>query len=208
MTESRAWSQLGDGMTYNYVTGVITGEMRVDQLAYSLAGLPRYNAWTRPYWSIASHACLVAEILAANADNPPSVILGGLHHDDHEALTGDILRPMMEALPEDAQQAVKLLQGKAQRAIVRQLGIFGLISDDSSWGARIGAADLAALEAERRVLYDVRMVWGTEKWVDTRMLEDGERIMRGDFARITFGAAAADRFVARHNTLLRMAVRS
>lgn len=203
------WAQLCKGYRYDYTNGVIHGDLSIRDLAWTMAHLPRYNAWTDLcVWSLTSHGCLVAEILAANADNPPSVILGGLHHDDHEVFSGDLLSPFLWSLPPEAAEAIKLSQAKMQRAIERKLGIWGEFGCDSSWGAKIKAADLAALEAERRFLFSERLTWGTEQYVDQKMLADAERVIRGDFGKINYGPLAAERFISRHEALVKLAIRS
>lgn len=200
----RPWAQLSNGMKYDFTACEVVGDLHVEYLAHALAGTARYNAWTHPYWSVASHAVLVAEILAANADNSPRVTFGGLHHDDHEAITGDWIAPLQWALSPATQTEIRLVQVKAQRALLRGIGILDLIPDDGPSTSRIKAADLAALEAERRLLYPERMEWATEAYVDQRMLEDGDRILRNGLMDIPFGAPAAARYVARHRTLLAM----
>jgi hypothetical protein len=190
-------------MRYDYDTGVVHGGLMVGDLASSLAGINRYNAWTNIYWSVSSHACLVAEIIAAMADYSPGVVFAGLHHDDHEALTGDVLAPQQWAWSEAMQLEWNMHARRAQNAILRALGIWQyMMQVDSSAMGVVKAADIAALEAERRWLFTYRMKWGTEAIVNPKMLAAGERILAGDFARITGGPESAARYVSHHNALL------
>lgn len=196
--------QLSHGMRYDYDAGKIIGDLGIGDLAHSLAGINRYNAWTGIYWSVASHACLVAEILGAMADYDYGTILYGLHHDDHESLTGDIVNPYKQSMSNSAQAEHRNHARKAQNAILRALGIWTLVPEagETTKHAVVKAADIAALEAERRWLFSVRMTWETEKIVIPKMLDAGERILSGDFKRITGGPAAAERFVSHHAALV------
>lgn len=196
------WAQLSGNLTYDYDTGVIHGgRLTVEQVADALSGINRYNGWTFPFWSVASHACLVAEIIAAMADYGTLVILEGLHHDDHECLVGDMVQPLKQSLSDDTRIECIRASVKAQRAVQLHLGMpTGMLG--TSYNAVIKAADLAALEAERRVLFSNRMTWQTESIVNPKMLEAGERIMAGDFAEVTGGPGAAARFVRHHHALM------
>jgi len=203
----KAWGQLSRGMTYDYDAGAIRGDLRIADLAHSLAGLNRYNAWTGIYWSVASHSALVAEIIAAMADYDHATILLGLHDDDHEALIGDAIQPFKMAMSTAMKAEWDHHATKAQLAIVRALGIYGHLTADSripqeTRQAVVKAADVAALEAERLWLLTPKMPWGTEAIVNPKMLAIAQRILAGDFSRVTGGQAAADRFVGHHNALL------
>lgn len=201
---SEHWAQLLRGIQYDYGSGRIIGDLRIADLAHALAGINRYNAWTPVYWSVASHACLVAEIIAAMATYDYATMLVALHHDDHESLTNDHVQPYKQAMSESTRAELRHHAQKADRAIWRALGIWPLvqISDDESRATMVKAADIAALEAERRWLMTPRMKWSTEDVVNPRMLEAAERIMAGDLCRIPGGEPAAERFVMRHNALI------
>lgn len=191
-------AQLSHGMRYDFSSGKIDGMLTIEALAWSLAGINRYNAWTNVYWSVASHACLVAEIIAAMGAYGPEVALDGLHHDDHESLTGDQVRPFLDSLSESAQAELRVAKRRAQRAIERALGLQG----NPAAAGVVQAADLAALECERRILFGYRITWPTESMVNPKMLSYGEKILAGDFANITGGSPAAQRFVSHHNALM------
>lgn len=65
--------------------------IRLDDIAWQLATTNRYlGAASRPI-SVAEHALLVASRLA-DLGAPAATVLAGLHHDDHEAYMGDIVR--------------------------------------------------------------------------------------------------------------------
>lgn len=196
------WAKLSENLTYDYDTGIIRGgRLTVEQLADALSGINRYNSWTFPFWSVASHACLVAEIIAAMADYGTAVILEGLHHDDHECLVGDMVQPFKQSLSDDARIEYIRASRRAQKAIELHLGT-GFGSSLTAAAGVTAAADVAALEAERRVLFSNRLTWATESMVNPKMLEAGERIMAGDFAEVTGGPGAAARFVRHHYALM------
>ncbi len=198
------WSQLLDGARYDYRAGRIIGELRVEALAHSLAGINRYGAWTPVYWSVASHACLVSEIIAAMATYDDPTVLLGHHHDDHESLGGELTSPFKAAMSAPTRAELSHHAKKADRAIWRGIGIMPLIqvADDESRMAVVKAADIAALEAERRWLMVPRMRWATEDIVNARMLEAGERILAAELKQIPGGPESAARFVRNHSALV------
>jgi 5'-deoxynucleotidase YfbR-like HD superfamily hydrolase len=211
-TREGNWTQLSHGLSYDFDAGKIAGgTLDVAHLARAMSGANRYNSWTDVWWSTAAHAVLVAEILAAVPDHPPVVVLKGLHHDDHEVITGDPMSPFRTSWSLAMRKEYQYHADRAQTAIERHLGIhkwFGvLIQHAPTADAIVKMADIAALEAERLKFFSVRMHWQTESIVSMPMLETARRLLDGDFGKITGGPEAAARFVARHNTLIdRMAV--
>lgn len=199
-----AWTQLLRGIRYDYGAGRIIGDLRVGDLAHSLAGINRYNAWTPVYWPVALHACLVSETLAAMAVYDLSTVLLGLHHDDHEAMVGDVIQPFKQAMSEVMRGELRFHARRADWAIWRALGIWSLVqaSDTAERKAAVKAADIAALEAERRWLMVPRLTWETEAIVDPKVLEVAERILANDLSRIQGGQPAAERFCRDHNALV------
>lgn len=67
-------------------------DFQPEEIARSLALENRYAGSYGPY-SVAQHACLVAGVVAA-LDGDARQQLGALHHDDTEAVTGDLPRPV------------------------------------------------------------------------------------------------------------------
>lgn len=117
-----------------------------EDIAEGLSREGRYtNQCRRPY-SVAEHACLVAwrlEKLGAS----PAVCAAGLHHDDAEALTGDISRPLKKLVPE-----FKVVEDRVHAAVVAALGISGLPFDDPA----VKEADDWAMMQEAYVLMPSR----------------------------------------------------
>lgn len=64
----------------------------LNDIAVSLARTMRFNGQTMRPLSVLEHSFVVMKLA------PPRLRLAALLHDAHEALTGDITRPMMEAL--------------------------------------------------------------------------------------------------------------
>lgn len=204
MNRGEYWAQLARDASYDYHSGTFAGEVRIADVAHSLAGINRYNSWTGIYWPVASHAVLVAEILAAVPDNPPALVLGGLHHDDRETLVGDMISPFLASLSDRTYDELKRAARRAQFAIESALGIAHIVALGETARDVIKAADIAALEAERRWLFTHRLTWATETIVDPRLLEIAERILAGDFTKDLTPAFAAERYIARHNALLQV----
>lgn len=72
------------------------------------------------HYSVAEHAYLVAQRLRA-VGQPPLVQLAGMHHDDPEAFTNDIGRPMKRLLEQRAPGLVKEIEASVQAAIIEAL---------------------------------------------------------------------------------------
>lgn len=193
------WSQVCRGITYNYRTGEFSAPIFVDDIARVLSLKGRYHSWSDTEWSIASHACLVAEIIAAVPDYDRSAVMDGLHHDNHEALVGDCGTPQMQAWSFSMLLEWRAHKRRAQTAIDKQLKLHQRVVNK----AIVSAADLAALESERRILFVDRLSWPElESSVSPKLVEIGTRIMAGDFAKITRGPDAAARYVRMHKALL------
>lgn len=83
-------------------------------IALSLSNMNR--AAGRFPWSVAQHSLLVARML------PPELVLEGLLHDAHEAITGDIPTPWANWLPDNVLTVVKSAKKAVQTEIERMLG--------------------------------------------------------------------------------------
>jgi hypothetical protein len=71
----------------------------LEDVAHALARLCRYTGHVQAeHYSVAEHAVLVADRLAATGADLPTC-LAGLHHDDTEAYLGDVARPLKQLLP-------------------------------------------------------------------------------------------------------------
>lgn len=70
----------------------------VEVIAAALSKTCRYSGQARRFYSVAEHACLVEDRLRGQGA-PWWVRLAGLHHDDAEAFTSDLTRPLKLMLP-------------------------------------------------------------------------------------------------------------
>lgn len=102
-------------------------------IAHSLAHLCRFNGYTREFYSVAQHSCLVADLV------PTEHKLAALLHDATEAYLGDMTRPLKEWMP--------YYRGFEDVIWGRVCERFGLEID---LPASVLQADLIALATERR----------------------------------------------------------
>lgn len=66
-------------------------DVRIEDIAHSLARLCRFNGHTNGLYTVAQHSCAVAEVVAKSK---PAMALTALMHDAHEAYTGDMPGPL------------------------------------------------------------------------------------------------------------------
>ena len=80
----------------NWMVPVIDelAEFPAEQIAKQLGALCRYAGATPDHYSVARHSLVVAAL----APDDPQHKMAAILHDAHEALTGDILRPMTRRL--------------------------------------------------------------------------------------------------------------
>ncbi len=117
-------------------------------LAEHLGKANRYAGATDQPYSVAQHSLVVAELL------PPDEQAYGLLHDAPEAYTGDITRPMKEALAATSAAAALALHGidaAIERAVFARFGLAWPMPPDVK--ARVKHADLTALATEQRDLF-------------------------------------------------------
>lgn len=87
----------------------------VESLAFALAREHRYCGNYGEY-SVAQHAVLVSQVVDL-LGGEQSVILAGLHHDDSEAVTGDLPSPVKVLCPD-----FKELENRVNKAISLRFG--------------------------------------------------------------------------------------
>jgi len=93
-------------------------EFPAEQIARQLGKLCRYAGATPDHWSVARHSLLVAAL----APDDPEHRLAALLHDAHEAVTGDILRPMSRMLCTFSRREIAGTQQAIDRALYALLG--------------------------------------------------------------------------------------
>lgn len=116
-------------------------QIDIEDIAWSLAGLPRFLAHTKKRMSIAEHSLLVARLLADDYPEDYELQLAGLLHDAAEAYTGDIPSTLKDLLPKlvEVQAHIDLLVAEK----------FGLDSQ-RFYSAEVKKADLLALSWEAK----------------------------------------------------------
>lgn len=86
--------------------------IHLDDIAHHLSLTMRHNGGTASGYSVAEHAINVAaQLFRLTGD--PHLALAGLHHDDPEAFTGDLIRPMKRVVP-----GIKILERAIEPLIV------------------------------------------------------------------------------------------
>ena len=118
--------------------------IKLDDIAGSLAMVPRFGAQTKVFYSVAQHAVSVA--LTAERLGRPELALAALHHDSHEAFICDLPTPVKAYTGCKYQE----LADRLDRAIEEAFGI-KLKTKESSDGKFTKEIDNAILvvEAER-----------------------------------------------------------
>lgn len=105
----------------------------IEDIAWALGHLCRFNGHVRRFYSVAEHSMLVSAAL------PPKLQLAGLLHDAAEAYTGDVTRPLKHLVP-----AAVGIEAAVALAIRRRFDLGSLPAPE------IKAADMALLADERR----------------------------------------------------------
>jgi hypothetical protein len=70
--------------------------IRVEDLAHALARISRFAGNINGWWSVADHALLCRELICEAGAS--ELALAALHHDSHEAITGDLITPVRALL--------------------------------------------------------------------------------------------------------------
>ncbi|MFE1574261.1 metal-dependent phosphohydrolase [Comamonas odontotermitis] len=125
---------LASGVYFHFDDPLRTG-VSVEDIAHALSHLCRFTGHCREFYSVAQHAVLVSQLV------PPELAYQALHHDDVEAVMGDMSSPLKKLIPE-----YKRLEHEIERAILAQRGIRLPMPDE------VKRADLIALRTEQRDL--------------------------------------------------------
>jgi 5'-deoxynucleotidase YfbR-like HD superfamily hydrolase len=119
--------------------------IKLDDIAGSLAMVPRFGAQTRIFYSVAQHAVSVA--LTAERLGRPELALSALHHDSHEAFICDLPSPVKAYTGDEYRK----LADRIDQAIEEAFGI-KLTVKESSDGKFIKGIDDAILVVEAETL--------------------------------------------------------
>lgn len=146
-------------------------DVRIEDIASHLARICRFNGALRDcvgHYSVAQHSVLVS------LNVPPAYAFEGLMHDAAEAYTGDMIKPLKEALPDH-----EALSARIEDVIREKYGLPRYKS------APVREADYRAVLTERRDLlpenFDVD--WGAaraEPWPE-KIVWVGSRLARAMF---------------------------
>lgn len=127
------------------------GMLDATTLAHSLAQLNRFTGHAARPYSVAEHSLLVVEILQRELGITPATLQGtqvlllGLMHDAHEALSGDLHTPGKRIVGPGWRE----FEGRLEHAVLRS---YALRTVAALQGHLVKRADLIALATERRDL--------------------------------------------------------
>ena len=113
------WVQTRHGLAFDLLDPRAE-DVHPDDIAWALAGIPRFNAHTTRFYSVAEHCCHVSDSL------PDEFKLAGLLHDAPEAYMGDMTQPMKRALRKHDpafEYAWNCIEDDVANAIAVKLGI-------------------------------------------------------------------------------------
>lgn len=122
--------------------------IRLGDVAQGLGNLCRFNGQCSRFYSVAEHAVLVAYRLEQQGFGL-DVCLAGLHHDDAEALTCDVPRPLKKLLPD-----FEAIEERVFTAVTEALGISQLpfdhpaVKDADNWALQREAFELMPSKGE------------------------------------------------------------
>tara|TARA_R110000868_G_scaffold157974_1_gene385619 strand:- start:2368 stop:2943 length:576 start_codon:yes stop_codon:yes gene_type:complete len=159
-------------------------DVHLDDIANSLAKQCRYNGHVDNFYSVAEHSVLIS--LALERDGYDNMTqFTGLHHDDAECYTGDIIKPLKNALA-DAGLSLKKYELDIEEKISQSLGM------DWPWPEVVHGYDRMIVRDEKDALKR-----GGPGWEDFGVPNKGlgVRINCWDWQE------AAQMFLNRHNAL-------
>lgn len=101
------------------VTDLQPEDVYEPDIAHALGMICRYNGHVPRFYSVAEHCVRVAEMLRSWGE-PSHVVLTGLVHDAHEALTGDMIRPLKRTA--GLGEEFLALEAKVAEVVTRSFG--------------------------------------------------------------------------------------
>lgn len=129
--------QLASGRYFSFAHPHRT-PLSVEDTAHALGHLCRFTGHCKEFYSVAQHAVLVSLLV------PPQYAFHALHHDDVEAVMGDVSSPLKKLLPE-----YKAMEKRIEAVILAQYGL------PAEMPPEVKRADLVALRTEQRDLMHV-----------------------------------------------------
>lgn len=153
MGDRGPWAQTQSGRAF-YIGDPRPDEVHLEDVAYSLARQTRYNGHHNgELYSVGQHAVLVSVILEDMYPCEWALAYEGLHHDDAETYTGDIITQIKHLCPE-LRELLKPVEAACAEA-------FGCTYPHPP---EIKAADLVALATEKRDVMPAKHQWIPEQW--------------------------------------------
>ena len=134
------WLQTASGRAIDLEVEPDPLEIRIEDLAFALAHINRYNGHAGAY-SVAQHSVLALHAAEALTDNA-GIRRAALLHDAHEAYTGDVPSPIKRVLG----PAWRGFEARHERAVRRRFGVLETLP------IVVGEIDLRLLVTERRDL--------------------------------------------------------
>lgn len=160
---SNPWIQTRSGKAVDLLNPIYSDhEALLEDIAWSLSHICRFNGHSAQHYSVAEHSVLIADCLLEKTGSK-RLALAGLMHDCAEYATGDISSPMqlaLERLVPGFKEGFKGLTRRHEDDILRCLGLDKLcIPGDEYPGLNlhhgdVRATDLRILVDERAVLFD------------------------------------------------------
>lgn len=114
-------------------------DVHIDDIAHALSNICRFGGHTDRFYSVAQHALLVSGICEQLVPADPWLWYYGLHHDDAEAYTGDVITQIKYAVP-----AIRAYHKPIEKAVARAMQL------PEHLPPVIKEADLIALATENR----------------------------------------------------------
>jgi hypothetical protein len=145
------WILLRSGAHYTFGSTECPALTYLDDVIIPLSRISRFGGHTTTPWSVAAHA-VAAGLVAADAGLPKDLIPLALHHDDQEALVGDVVSPLKRMIAD-----YPAIEAAAEQCLVTARK--GRLPTESERVA-IKAIDLSLLAAEANCLKG----GGSEVW--------------------------------------------
>lgn len=128
--------------------------LTIEEIAHALSKLSRFTGHCRKFYSVAQHAVLVSRLV------PSEDAWEGLHHDDGEAVMGDMASPLKRLIPQ-----YKVIEKRCEKPILAGFGI-----DASNMSPNVKHADFVALRTEQRDLMNAK----GHVWTDLEGIQPSE----------------------------------
>lgn len=128
-------------------------EIFVGDIAAALSKICRFGAQSQVFYSVAQHAVLVRDILVEDLGRP-NLALYGLHHDSHEAFTGDLPSPLKAKINEEGDDVYDRLCAQLDLAISEALGFMIPAKGSADYAVFKRADETALLLEARKLLHD------------------------------------------------------